>query len=307
MANQTTNREALKRDLDRIDDERFAKREAIQTLKQTHVTRHGESIADLKIVSVEVSKDGSSAMIAAIVPCWRCDHGTYRCGGSINGVARFSGECFRCGGLGRKEEKQRVYTPERIAELDAAQVVKAEKEAEKGVLEFAQQAEEQAELFATISKLYQPKGLFADMQEQIAAGRRAFTESQIAAAQEWIESAVQQSERALGWKKEREANDAKDAASEYVGEVGERIEFTAEVVALKSGGDQWNGYWTFYLLRDTTTSNLLVYLGNADLCGARGDTVTVKATVKEHSTRDGVKQTKVLRPKLVDVIYKEEV
>jgi hypothetical protein len=274
-----------------------------KTLKQTHVTRHGESIADLKITSFVLSKDGSSAKIVSVAKCWRCKSGTYLWSTSY-GLA--SGECFRCGGSGFKAETSRVYTPERVAELNAAKVVKAEKKLAKGARDFAAQAEEQSELFAKISKLYQPKGLFADMQERIIAADRAFTANQIAAAQEWIESAVEQSERALGWKKEREANDAKDAASEYVGEIGERIEFTAEIAALKSGGDQWNGYWTFYLLRDTTTSNLIVYIGSADLEGQRGDTVTVKATVKEHSTRDGVKQTKVQRPKLIDVIYKEE-
>ena len=51
------------------------------------------------------------------------------------------------------------------------------------------------------------------------------------------------------------------------------------------------------LVRDQA-GNLLVYKGLSDI-GQQGETVTLKATVKEHNIRDGVQQTVIQRPKVM--------
>ena len=45
--------------------------------------------------------------------------------------------------------------------------------------------------------------------------------------------------------------------------------------------------------------NAVVYKGSSDL-KFYADKVTVKATIKAHDTRDGVKQTIISRPKIID-------
>jgi hypothetical protein len=41
--------------------------------------------------------------------------------------------------------------------------------------------------------------------------------------------------------------------------------------------------------------NVVVYKGS-NLLGEKGNAVSVKATIKDHDSRDGVKQTKISRP-----------
>jgi hypothetical protein len=113
---------------------------------------------------------------------------------------------------------------------------------------------------------------------------------------------------------ERQAEEAiktaEKQASVFVGEIGERLEMTVEVVATASGQNNYGDYWFFYLLRDTTTSNLFVHIGSA-ICtdeeqANKGDTLTMKGTVKAHEERDGVNQTRINRPK-ASIITKTEV
>ena len=87
---------------------------------------------------------------------------------------------------------------------------------------------------------------------------------------------------------------AKDAdMSGWIGTVGERRVFTLTVRMVV----QMEGiYGTSYLhVMHDADGNVVVYKGTNQL-GDKGDTVTVKATVKEHDMRDGVKQTKISRP-----------
>jgi hypothetical protein len=54
------------------------------------------------------------------------------------------------------------------------------------------------------------------------------------------------------------------------------------------------GYSYLHVLHDDA-GNVVVYKGSKEL-GMRGERVLVKATVKDHDVRDGVKQTKIARP-----------
>ena len=99
-------------------------------------------------------------------------------------------------------------------------------------------------------------------------------------------------ERYLERKARKEAQEAAGARSEYVGTVGQRITLKAATVALLSS---WDGYYgTTWLYKFVDESgNVFVWFASRP-CTAEAGAV-IKATVKDHNERDGVKQTVVTR------------
>ena len=99
-------------------------------------------------------------------------------------------------------------------------------------------------------------------------------------------------ERYLERKARKEAQEAAGAQSEYVGTVGQRITLKAATVALLSS---WDGYYgTTWLYKFVDESgNVFVWFASRP-CTAEAGAV-IKATVKDHNERDGVKQTVVTR------------
>ncbi len=106
------------------------------------------------------------------------------------------------------------------------------------------------------------------------------------------------------WAKEmeREINRKKrlaaDAASEYVGQAGERLVFTATLVYTTDLESDF-GVTTLYKFK-TAEGNIIVYFASrkVDIGGKdieMGQTVTLKGSVKEHEERKGIKQTRVTR------------
>jgi len=95
------------------------------------------------------------------------------------------------------------------------------------------------------------------------------------------------------WAAKRAEQRAEDASSEFIAEVGKRITLTAEVVATKFIESDYGGK-LFILLRSEGNIAVTFYSGFADTY-EKGETVTIKATVKAHETRDGIKQTMLAR------------
>jgi hypothetical protein len=92
----------------------------------------------------------------------------------------------------------------------------------------------------------------------------------------------------------REAQTATDLAnSAYVGTVGERKVFTL-TLAYIAGYDSDFGHVTVEAYRDEE-GRMVVYKGTAPVGAELGQTVIVKATIKEHSERNGIKQTLISR------------
>lgn len=85
---------------------------------------------------------------------------------------------------------------------------------------------------------------------------------------------------------------AEGAKSEHMGTVKARMQFTATIAGIASFESM---YGTMYVSIMKSGDNVLIYKGNKPM-GERGESVTFVATVKEHGTRDGVKQTIVARP-----------
>ena len=94
---------------------------------------------------------------------------------------------------------------------------------------------------------------------------------------------------------------ARDLASQHIGAVGDRVDLELTVSFVTDYQTQF-GVTNVFGLRDAD-GNIVIYKGTSALYNTggqfavKGDTVKVKATVKEHGERDGVKQTIISRPK----------
>ena len=86
--------------------------------------------------------------------------------------------------------------------------------------------------------------------------------------------------------------------SVHVGTVGVREDFTFTVDHFHWFHSDIYGWNSIAFLTDEN-GNKLIYKGRADI-GLKGETVIVKATVKEHAVREDVKQTIISRPKLIE-------
>lgn len=86
---------------------------------------------------------------------------------------------------------------------------------------------------------------------------------------------------------------AQDAGSQHIGTVGKREVFTVTINWVKYFEGAFGATY-IHGLKDAA-GNVVIYKGSKSL-GEKGAAVTVKATVKEHGERDGVKQTIISRP-----------
>lgn len=106
-----------------------------------------------------------------------------------------------------------------------------------------------------------------------------------------VERAIERRQAAQARFAEKAAEDAK--VSRHVGRVGDRCSFTVTVERVIVV-DGYYGTMHVNILRDEQ-GNVLVYRGNR---WNQGETLTVKARVKEHGEFRGVKQTILSRPTL---------
>jgi hypothetical protein len=88
---------------------------------------------------------------------------------------------------------------------------------------------------------------------------------------------------------------AADAGSQHVGTIGERVVWTLNVRRVVSFETMY-GTKHVHITNDDA-GNVIVYAGTKRIADS-GDRVTLKATIKAHGERDGVKQTSIARPKM---------
>lgn len=116
----------------------------------------------------------------------------------------------------------------------------------------------------------------------------SLTPGQEAAVQKVI---AQDAERKAEWAKK---NAEEGARSQHVGTEGERGEFLNLKLRFKKEFDGRFGPTTIQKFEDEA-GNVLVYFGK-DLGVEKDGVISLKATVKKHDERDGVKQTILNRP-----------
>jgi hypothetical protein len=88
-----------------------------------------------------------------------------------------------------------------------------------------------------------------------------------------------------------------DAKKEYVGAVGEKITIALTCVYVVPLDGVYGR--TYINICEDANKNIVIYKGNSIDFPCKGETATIKATIKELGVRNGVKQTVIQRPKLV--------
>ena len=118
------------------------------------------------------------------------------------------------------------------------------------------------------------------------------TEGQVNAVRKCI---VQREERRAEWASKQAAL---NADRKHLGEVGEKITVTLTVVHIVVlDGIYGSNY--IHICEDAD-KNVVIYKGKASNFPLKGETATITATVNNHAVREGVKQTVIQRPKLVN-------
>jgi hypothetical protein len=193
--------------------------------------------------------------------------------------------CYKCHGDGGKRMvAETVYTREqyakRQAKLDAA---KAARDAKKGAKEAAAKAgfaEAHADLIALVEQIKRPSDFLSSiMSKGWMFGR--LSEAQAAAAREAAQRELSRQQA--------------DATSQHIGIIGRRIEIEGVITFTATYETRFG---TTYVtgIKDKAGN---IYIQKGVAIGAKGEEVNLLATVKEHATRDGVKQTIISRPKMI--------
>ena len=115
----------------------------------------------------------------------------------------------------------------------------------------------------------------------------ALTDGQTAAVLKMIDRAQERIDR------RNAAKQAQADSSSWVGDIKERRVFELTISHIHSMHTQW-GYSAIHIMQDAD-QNVVIYKGSANV-GKKGETITIKATIKAHDERDGVKQTIITRP-----------
>jgi hypothetical protein len=147
-----------------------------------------------------------------------------------------------------------------------------------------------ADLAASIrEKAYDTSSKFwNDMANQIDEWG-SLSERQEAACRRILDEDVQRKADRIAAKR------AADAGSAHVGTIGERRKFTVTVAAVIELVGQYG--LSFINITKDEAGNVIVYKGTN--AWTKGEQITVKATIKAHTERDGVKQTNISRPAAV--------
>lgn len=231
-----------------------------------------------------------------VIPCDRCHViGGQRLWvmGMENGrpYSRTGFDCWTCGNTGiRGQREERLYTAKKLEQVNKTAATRAARKAEADRI-----AREQAEA----ARIAKDAAFRAENAEFIAKMDTLDGDFWVAFRNDFLRRAMAPTARQIELVDGEVAKRAKNAASAFVGNVGDKLTLTVTVERIIVLPDYGFGVNYINILRDQA-GNLLVYKGLSDI-GQQGETVTMKATVKEHNIRDGVQQTVIQRPKVLEV------
>lgn len=196
-------------------------------------------------------------------------------------------DCWTCGNTGvRGARQERLFTAAELARVNKAAVTRAARKAEAHRV-----AVEQAEV-ARAAKESEFRAVNADFIAKLVALDGQYWDG---FRESFFNRAEAPTARQIELVNTEVAKRAANAASGFVGAVGDKVTLTLTVERIiVIDGYYGTNYIT--IARDEQ-GNVVTYKGRADL-GGKGDTVTVKTSVKEHTLYNGVKQTVIQRPKV---------
>lgn len=263
-------------------------------------TRTGTPAAELSGGRLTTKKNAP-----AYVRARRCG----RCGGQ-GGADQWKHTgwtCYKCGGNGTDGvEYLPLYTAEKLAKLNAT---KAKADAKRAAARAAKEAKREAEAAAGRDARIQaltsgtaPEGaIYVAILAELELTADDFLADIAKSLEDGRSLSERQDEtvrRTLDRKRRRRELAAKQASgARHIGTVGERVEISGEVlVSVVIGqGFAYNRYRE--LVKIMTDDGAIVIWFTETGAPQRGTRVTGKATVKDHSEREGVPQTIITRPR----------
>lgn len=222
-----------------------------------------------------------------------------RCGGAGGSQAWvYTGyTCYDCGGSGiGRTEVEKLYTREQLAVLDARLAKRHAAAAAKHAAEAARVAAEKA---AERDAWRAAHAEFLGKLAELSAGREE-GDFWATLERDFLERQGEPTERQREIVEAELAKRARDAAARHVGKPGERVTLT--VTTERVIDCSWGSFpriVSYLCIARDEAGNAIVYKGNGDFPG-EGQTLTVKATVKEHAYYKGLPQTVVARPKVIE-------
>jgi len=231
-----------------------------------------------------------------VIPCDRCHViGGQRLWvmGMENGrpYSRTGFDCWTCGNTGiRGQREERLYTAKKLEQVNKTAATRAARKAEADRIARGQ---------AEAARIAKDAAFRAENAEFIAKMDTLDGDFWVAFRNDFLRRAMAPTARQIELVDGEVAKRAKNAASAFVGNVGDKLTLTVTVERIIVLPDYGFGVNYINILRDQA-GNVLVYKGLTDL-GQRGETVNLKATVKAHDMRDGVCQTTIQRPKVLEV------
>lgn len=207
------------------------------------------------------------------------------------GTGYYARSCMSCLGYGQVTRKGvTVYTKAQLNLLNAQEERKQrakEERAQRQREETDRALQEEIPEWGTWAAKFQPGTFGHDVMATIRK-KGKFSDRQVAALRKAYDRECKGDGLRAQWAKE-------NAASQHVGTVGDRSQFTLTIKAV-TPSKFYEGWW--YLMVDGD-GNQFIYSGSADL-GEKGDTTTFTATIKEHRVEknDQTKRTKLSRPRV---------
>lgn len=233
--------------------------------------------------------------------------GCGRCGGA-GGWRGWPGfTCFDCGGKGNLGyECVRVYSAAELVKLNATREKRrATAEAKLAVkqVEFKNAAAAKLEAFWTAN---------AELVEsaKAAKGKSTLIKDLLAGLEKFGDWTPKQMALVAKVVKEVGETEAKRAASGWFGEVGKRLDVTATVERIASyerPSFSGRGFDTVWIVTMRTAEGNAVVVKSPSFGGRqKGETVMMRATIKEHSEFRGEKQTVMMRAAVTESWMEEE-
>lgn len=222
-----------------------------------------------------------------------------RCGGAGGSDAwAYTGyTCYDCGGSGiGPTQVEKLYTQERLDKLNATL---AKRHAAAAAKRAAEHARIEAEKASERAAWREAHAEFLAKLDTLSRGRDE-GDFWVKFERDFLARQGEPSERQREIVERELAKRARDAAARHVGKPGDRITvtLTTERVIDCSWGTYPRIVSYLHIARDEA-GNCIVYKGAGDFPG-EGQTLKVKATIKEHTTYNGIPQTVIARPKVLE-------
>lgn len=230
-----------------------------------------------------------------------------RCGGAGGWKGWPGYTCYDCGGKGNLGyECIRVYSGAELVKLNAT------REKRRAAAEAKRTAKTKAFKAEAAAKLEAFWTANAELVEsaKAAKGKSPLIADLLAGLEKYGDWSVKQMALVAKVVKEVGENEAKRAASGWFGKVGERLDVTATVERIASyerPSFSGRGIDTVWIVTMRTAEGNAVVVKSPSFGGRqKGETVMMRATIKEHSEFRGEKQTVMMRAAVAESWMEEE-